>query len=254
MVIKIAAPSKRDIGTSLAGLVGPAMKPQTLFVFQEMLFCRCFEWMEPPLPSIPNLENASQIFGLSTRGVLSRTSCSSDHGNLCGSIPRNNDFSLFNLADGVGFEPTNAFTSAVFKTAALGRSATRPLGFGTWLPLGGIEPLSPLASRGSTSLHVAFIGRLLATILEARGSFSGLTSLLGLFRGFSVSLLRLHTARLVSSVRFQLSAGRCRAVFAFPVRRENSVSNGKNFVNLFFVKWQIIFKRKKAPSVKQRGR
>lgn len=34
LVIKIAAPSKRDIGTSLAGLVGPAMKPQTLFVFQ----------------------------------------------------------------------------------------------------------------------------------------------------------------------------------------------------------------------------
>ncbi len=26
-----------------------------------------------------------------------------------------------------------------------------------------------------------------------------------------------------SSVRFQLSAGRCRAVFAFPVRREDSV-------------------------------
>ena len=43
-------------------------------------------------------------------------------------------------------------------------------------------------------------------------------------------------------------------VFAFPVRRENSVSNGKNFVNLFFVKWQIIFKHKKAPFVSQRGR
>lgn len=89
--------------------------------------CRCFEWMEPPLPSIPNLKNASQIFGLSTRGVLSRTSCSSDHRNLCGSIPRNNDYSLFNLADGVGFEPTDAFASAVFKTAALILSATRPL-------------------------------------------------------------------------------------------------------------------------------
>lgn len=56
-----------------------------------------------------------------------------------------------------------------------------------------------------------------------------------------------------SSVRFQLSAGICRAVFAFPVRREDSVSNGKKFVNLFFVKWQIIFKYKKAPFVSQRG-
>jgi hypothetical protein len=69
---------------------------------------------------------------------------------------------------------------------------------------------------------------------------------------------RLALAELVlvgaSSVRFQLSAGRCRAVFAFPARREDSVSNGKKIVNLFFAKWQIIFKYKKAPSVKQRGR
>ena len=57
-----------------------------------------------------------------------------------------------------------------------------------------------------------------------------------------------------SSVRFQLSAGRCRAGFAFPVRREDSVSNGKKNVNLFFAKWQIIFKYKKAPFVSQRGR
>lgn len=34
MAIKRASPSKRDIGTSLAGLVGPAIKPQTLFTFQ----------------------------------------------------------------------------------------------------------------------------------------------------------------------------------------------------------------------------
>ena len=31
------------------------------------------------------------------------------------------------LADGVGFEPTDAFTSLVFKTSALNRSATHPL-------------------------------------------------------------------------------------------------------------------------------
>lgn len=48
------------------------------------------------------------------------------HVHLCESIPRNNDSSLFNLADGMGFEPTDAFTSAVFKTAALVLSATRP--------------------------------------------------------------------------------------------------------------------------------
>lgn len=66
--------------------------------------------------------------------------------------------------------------------------------------------------------------------LKLGGSFNGLTSLLDLFRGFSVSLLRLHTARLVSSVRFQLSAGRCRAVFAFPVRRENSVRYFEQYV------------------------
>lgn len=42
---------------------------------------------------------------------------------------------------------------------------------------------------------------------------------------------RLALAELVlvgaSSVRFQLSAGRCRAGFAFPVRRENSVHFGE---------------------------
>lgn len=71
LVIKRATPSKRDIGTSLTGLVGPAMKPQTLFVFQEMLFCRCFEWMEPPLPAMPNMANAPQIFGsLYVRGLM----------------------------------------------------------------------------------------------------------------------------------------------------------------------------------------
>ena len=42
------------------------------------------------------------------------------------SVRTNNDSSLFNLADGVGFEPTDAFTSAVFKTSALVLSATRP--------------------------------------------------------------------------------------------------------------------------------
>lgn len=62
---------------------------------------------------------------LSTRGWGMRPAFFAGH--LCGSIPRNNDYSLFNLADGVGFEPTDAFTSAVFKTAALGRSATRPV-------------------------------------------------------------------------------------------------------------------------------
>ena len=31
-----------------------------------------------------------------------------------------------NKAEGVGFEPTDAFTSAVFKTAALNHSATLP--------------------------------------------------------------------------------------------------------------------------------
>jgi hypothetical protein len=30
------------------------------------------------------------------------------------------------MAEGVGFEPTDAFASAVFKTAALNRSATPP--------------------------------------------------------------------------------------------------------------------------------
>ena len=65
----------------------------------------------------------------------------------------------------------------------------------------------------------------------------------------------LHTERLASFARgFGYFPAGVPGVFAFPVRRENSVSNGKNFVNLFFVKWQIIFKRKKAPSVKQRGR
>ena len=57
------------------------------------------------------------------------------HVHLCESIPRNNDSSLFNLADGVGFEPTDAFTSAVFKTAALILSATRPL-----VGMSGFEP------------------------------------------------------------------------------------------------------------------
>lgn len=66
---------------------------------------------------------------LSTRGILARASCSSDHGHLYGSIPRNNDSSL-QSGGGVGFEPTDAFTSAVFKTAAFILSATRPFGSG----------------------------------------------------------------------------------------------------------------------------
>lgn len=116
--------------------------------------------MEPPLLAMPNLASAPQIFGsLYARLGYARAFFA---GHLCGSIPRNNDYSLFNLADGVGFEPTDAFTSAVFKTAALGRSATRPLGFGTWLPLGGIEPLSPLASRGL----LPFMSRSLADYLR----------------------------------------------------------------------------------------
>lgn len=83
--------------------------------------------MEPPLLAMPNLTNAPQIFGsLYARNFYARAPLAG-HGNLCGSIPRNNDYSFFNLADGVGFEPTDAFTSAVFKTAALGRSATRPV-------------------------------------------------------------------------------------------------------------------------------
>lgn len=81
--------------------------------------------MEPPLLAMPNLANAPQIFG-SLYAMLGYARAFFA-GHLCGSIPRNNDYSLFNLADGVGFEPTDAFTSAVFKTAALGRSATRPL-------------------------------------------------------------------------------------------------------------------------------
>lgn len=50
----------------------------------------------------------------------------------------------FNLADGVGFEPTDAFTSAVFKTAAINLSAIRPevspVGFEPTL-LRGLNPL-----------------------------------------------------------------------------------------------------------------
>ena len=64
---------------------------------------------------MPNLANAPQIFGsLYARNFYARAPLAG-HGHLCESIPRNNDSSLFNLADGVGFEPTDAFTSAVFK-------------------------------------------------------------------------------------------------------------------------------------------
>ena len=93
--------------------------------------CRCFERMEPPLLAMPNLANAPQIFGSLYARVFYAHVPLAGHGHLCESIPRNNDYSLFNLADGMGFEPTDAFTSAVFKTAALVLSATRPLGLGT---------------------------------------------------------------------------------------------------------------------------
>lgn len=71
-----------------------------------------------------------------------------------------------------------------------------------------------------------------------------------------VGIVRLlHTERLASSAQgFGYFPAGVPGVFAFPGRRENSVSNGKKIVNLFFVKWQIIFKYKKTPSVKQRGR
>ncbi len=45
------------------------------------------------------------------------------------------------VADGVGFEPTDAFTSPVFKTGALNRSATHP---------------SDLLSRGDARAFQAF--------------------------------------------------------------------------------------------------
>ena len=67
---------------------------------------------------------------LSLREVFYARAPLAGHGHLCESIPRNNDSSLFNLADGVGFEPTDAFASAVFKTAAFILSATRPFGSG----------------------------------------------------------------------------------------------------------------------------
>ena len=34
---------------------------------------------------------------------------------------------IFDLAEGVGFEPTDTFVSPVFKTGAFGRSATPPV-------------------------------------------------------------------------------------------------------------------------------
>lgn len=82
--------------------------------------------MEPPLLAMPNLANAPQIFGsLYARNFYARAPLAG-HGHLYGSIPRNNDSSLFNLADGMGFEPTDAFTSPVFKTGAFNHSAISP--------------------------------------------------------------------------------------------------------------------------------
>ena len=51
--------------------------------------------------------------------------------------------------------------------------------------------------------------------------------------GFGIVRL-LATERLASSVRFQLSAGRCRAVFAFPVRRESIIPNGNTTSSIKF--------------------
>lgn len=57
--------------------------------------------------------------------------------------------------------------------------------------------------------------------------------------------LRLAVLVLVgaSSARFQLSAGRCRAVFAFPVRCEVNIFHLKNKVNKIFKRKNICYKK-----------
>ena len=45
---------------------------------------------------------------------------------LASLIPLRTKATVTQVADGVGFEPTDAFTSLVFKTSALNHSATHP--------------------------------------------------------------------------------------------------------------------------------
>src|SRR5688572_16039052 len=52
-----------------------------------------------------------------------------------------------NVAEGVGFEPTEAFTSTVFKTVAFGRSATPPRF--TILPDVLLDDLQPMGALGA---------------------------------------------------------------------------------------------------------